>query len=218
MNMSLLFCRVPKTSLVLKTFILRVRMPIILRAFLLVYLSGIFFCTFPVWAQKKEPMTNKQQTIEQDGHEFDGGIGVWKTSLKRLLKPLSGSTEWAEYQGTTTVTRIWDGKASLAELVADGPAGRIEALALRLYNPASRQWSLNFASARGGAISIPAIGEFKRGRGEFYCQETYNERAILLKFVITIETPDSWTFEQSFSTDGGKTWELNWIAHDTRAK
>ena len=212
MNMLFRFCKTPPT----RTCVSRVQ--IILQATLLVYILGAFFSPLPGWAQKKEATTNKQETIKQDGHEFDSGIGIWKTSLKRLLKPLSGSTEWAEYQGTTTVTKVWGGKASLVELVADGPAGQIEALALRLYNPASRQWSLNFASAKGGTISTPAIGEFKNGRGEFYCQETYNERAILLKFVITIETPDTWHFEQSFSADGGKTWEANWIAHDTRAK
>jgi hypothetical protein len=67
-------------------------------------------------------------------------------------------------------------------------------------------------------MSIPAIGEFKNGKGEFYCQETYNEKAILLKFVIIIVTPDVWHYEQSFSANGGKTWEVNWIAEDTRIK
>jgi hypothetical protein len=28
--------------------------------------------------------------------------------------------------------------------------------------------------------------------------------------------PDSCHFEQAFSTDGGRTWEVNWIATDTR--
>jgi hypothetical protein len=36
--------------------------------------------------------------------------------------------------------------------------------------------------------------------------------------VITSLTPDSWRYEQSFSEDGGKTWEVNWIAIDTRVK
>ena len=218
MNMLLRICKTPSRRLILQTCVSRVSIKFILRPILLVCVLAIFCSSTPAWAQQKEATTKKQETIEQDGHEFVSGIGIWKTSLKRLLKPLSGSNEWAEYQGTTTVTKIWGGKASLVELIADGPAGRIEALALRLYNPASRQWSLNFASARGGTISTPAIGEFKNGRGEFYCQETYNERAILLRFVITIENPDSWHFEQSFSTDGGKTWEINWIAHDTRVK
>ena len=59
-------------------------------------------------------------------------------------------------------------------------------------------------------------GEFKNGHGEFFSQETLNERPILVRFVISDITPDSCRFEQAFSDDGGKTWEVNWIAIDTR--
>ena len=102
------------------------------------------------------------------------------------------------------------------ELEVDGPAGHIEGLSLRLYNPQSRQWSLNFSNSNGGTLSPLAIGEFKNGRGEFFSQETLNGRAIYVRFVISDITPTSCHFEQAFSDDGGKTWEINWIATDTR--
>ena len=153
----------------------------------------------------------------RDGqHDFDFEIGTWKTQLKRLVRPLSGSTTWAEYQGTTVVRKIWNGKANLVELLVEGPAGRIEGLNLRLYNPEARQWSLTFAGAGSGTLGVPAVGEFKNGRGEFYNQETFNGRSILVRFVISDITPTSCRFEQAFSDDGGKTWEVNWIAVDTR--
>jgi len=174
------------------------------------------------FAQSKssESKTTSQQTVKQrDGQkDFDFEIGTWKTHLKRLLNPLSGSTKWVEYEGTTVVRRVWNGRANLVELVVDGPAGHFEGLSLRLYNPQSRQWSLNFASINGGVMTAPTIGEFKNGRGEFYNQETYNERAIFVRFVISDITPNSCHFEQAFSDDGGKTWEVNWIATDTRVK
>ena len=156
---------------------------------------------------------------QRDGqHDFDFEIGTWKTHLRRLQRPLSGSTTWVEYEGTTVVRKVLDGRANLVELKVDGPAGRLEGLSLRLYNPQSRQWSLNFANISSGTLSPPTIGEFKDGRGEFYNQETYNNRAILVRFVIIKITQDQYRFEQSFSDDGGKTWELNWIATDTRSK
>lgn len=101
--------------------------------------------------------------------------------------------------------------------MADGPAGHFEGLNLRLYNPQSRQWSLNFANSSDGTLTQPAIGEFKNGCGEFYDQETLNGRAIYVRFLIAEITPDSCRFEQAFSVDGGKSWETNWIAIDTRA-
>jgi hypothetical protein len=116
------------------------------------------------------------------------------------------------------VRKVWNGRANLVELVADGPKGQFEGLNLRLYNPDAHQWSLNFANSAGGTLTQPTIGEFRNGRGEFYDQESFNGRAIFVRFIITQPSPDSCHFEQAFSDDGGKTWEINWIADDTRVK
>jgi len=164
--------------------------------------------------------TSVQHTpAERDGqHDFDFEIGTWKTHLRRLLHPLTGSTTWVEYEGITVVRKIWSGRANLLKLEVHGPKGHIEALSLRLYNSQSHQWSLNFANSNGGTLSQPTIGGFKDGRGEFFDQETLNGRAILVRFLISDITPNSAHFEQSFSDDGGKSWEVNWIATDTRVK
>jgi hypothetical protein len=169
--------------------------------------------------QNLEASKSSLQQTERDGqHDFDFEIGTWKTHLRRLVHPLTGSTTWVEYEGTTVVRKVWNGHANLIELEADGPGGHFEGLNLRLYNPESHQWSLNFANSKGGGMSQPTIGEFKNGRGEFFDQETLNGRAVLVRFVISDITPNSCRFEQAFSEDGGKTWEVNWIATDTRVK
>jgi len=149
-------------------------------------------------------------------HDFDFEIGTWKTHLRRLQHPLTGSTAWLEYDGTSTVRKIWGGKANLVELDAVGPAGHIAGLSLRLYNPQSHQWSLNYANAAGGALGVPTVGAFRDGRGEFYDQEEFGGRMILVRNVWSDITPGGCRFEQAFSQDGGKTWEVNWIATDTR--
>jgi len=161
--------------------------------------------------------SDQDHATERDGqHDFDFEIGRWKTHLKRLVHPLTGSTTWMEYEGTTVVRKIWNGRANLVELEVDEPNSHIEALSLRLYHPDSHQWSLNFASSGGGALGVPTVGEFKDGRGEFFDQETLNGRAIYVRFVISDITPDSCRFEQAFSDDAAKTWEVNWVATDTR--
>src|SRR5215207_3957137 len=130
------------------------------------------------------PGTSAQPApAERDGqHDFDFEIGTWRTQLSRLQRSLTGSTTWVKYEGTTVVRKVWNGRANLVELVADGPAGHFEGLSLRLYNPQSRQWSLNFAGGNSGAMSPPVIGAFKNGRGEFYGRETFNGRAIFVRF------------------------------------
>lgn len=181
-------------------------------------LCGVLVALRSLPGQAQSPVGDPASARESgDGQrDFDFEIGEWRTRLARLQEPLSGSTAWVEYEGTTVVRKVWGGDANLVELDVEGPAGRIRGLSLRLYDPRSRQWSLHFANRRDGVLVEPAIGEFVGGRGEFYSQESFGGRAILVRFVITVVTPDSVRFEQSYSADGGRSWEANWIATDTR--
>jgi hypothetical protein len=155
----------------------------------------------------------------RDGqNDFDFDIGVWNTHLKRLIHPLTGSTTWVELDGKTVVRKIWDGGANLAELETDAASGHLQVISLRLYDPTARQWSLNTANVKVGTLGVPTVGEFKNGRGEFYDQESFNGKTILVRNVWSDISADSCRFEQAFSEDGGKTWEVNWIAVDTRVK
>jgi hypothetical protein len=187
-------------------------------------LCGVLVIALPhegLAQQKTDSTVVRLQAGDKDRggqRDFDFHIGSWKTHVERLQRPLTGSTSWVEYDGTTVVRKVWNGDANLVELDVSGPAGRIEGLSLRLYNPDTRQWSLNFASKAGGEMTPPTIGAFKNGRGEFYSNEKLGERPIVVRFVISDITPNSIRFEQAFSADGGKTWETNWIATDTRAK
>jgi len=137
--------------------------------------------------------------------------------MKRLQHPLTGSTTWVEYQGTDVVRKVWDGRANFGEVELDGPAGHLEFLTLRLYNPESHQWSMNISSSASGVLSPPAIGRFEGGHGEFTDQEDYGGRSILVRFEVSVFSATSCRFEQFFSADGGKTWELNLIVDETLA-
>ncbi len=153
------------------------------------------------------------QSHGDGAHDFDWDIGTWKTHQRRLLHPLTGSTTWVEYSGTDVVRALWDG-ANEGRIEADGPAGHLEILTLRLYSPDSHQWSIVFASHAAGGLSPPVIGEFAGGRGDFYSQEPYAGRTILVRFSVSDITRESCHFEQAFSPDGGKTWESNFIVEE----
>lgn len=195
-------------------------MPSRCRAFLscLAIMGLLYLPVAPAGARAPQAAKAGAETPRDGQHDFDFEIGTWRTHLKRLAHPLSGSSEWVEYEGVTTVRKVWNGRANLVELTADGPDGHFEGLNLRLYNPRSRQWSLNFANSSGGTLGRPTIGRFVDGRGEFYDQEDFDGRAIFVRFVITPLDADTIRFEQAFSDDGGKTWEINWVATDTRMK
>ena len=155
----------------------------------------------------------------RDGQkDFDWEIGIWTTKVKVRRNPLSGAApDWAEYEGTSVVKPLMQGRANFVELSVGGARGRIEGGSLRLYNPKARQWNVNFASLGNGLLTPPVFGSFdSRGRGLFYGQDTLDGRAILVRFIITQVSPREARFEQAFSTDGGQSWEDNWIAVDTR--
>ena len=164
-------------------------------------------------SRKSPGLTTSPQPVSEENRQgdFDFNLGRWKTHVTRLKNPLTGSTAWVEYDGTSFVRPVWNGRASLFELEVDGPAGHIEGVGLRLYNPESHQWSLNWANSADGAITKPMIGQFKNGRGQFFDQELFNGRSIFARNGFSDITPESSRFEQAFSDDGGQTWETNWI-------
>ena len=169
-------------------------------------------------AQNSEASKKSSQPEVRDGQrDFDFEEGAWKIHLKRLLHPLTGSTSWVEFDGKSVTRKVWEGKAWLEEFETDGSTGHIEGMTLRLYNPKSHQWSLYWANGKDGSLSMPpTVGEFRNGVGEFYDQEMFDGRAIFVRYVWSQITPNSAHFEQSFSDDGGKTWEVTWITDQTR--
>jgi hypothetical protein len=169
-------------------------------------------------AVKAQTTAPTARAVQRDGqHDFDFELGTWKIHLKRLQNPLAGSNSWVEFDGTSVTRKVWDGRSQLEEFEVDSPTGHIEGLTLRLYNLKTHQWSLYWANSKNGAISGPPnVGEFKNGHGEFFCQDTINDKAILVRYVWSDITPNTAHFEQSYSDDGGKTWEVNWITDQTR--
>ncbi len=154
----------------------------------------------------------------RDGQrDFDFELGTWHTHLM-YRAPLDSTATWIEYSGTSVVSALLGGRANVVELDVSGPSGRITGMNLRLYDAQAREWSLNFASGRSGALSPPVRGAFRDGRGEFIGLEEHEGRAVLVRFVIQPITADSIRFEQSYSGDHGRTWIPNWIATDARRR
>jgi hypothetical protein len=168
-------------------------------------------------AEASQAPNQKTATARDGQRDFDFELGSWKIHLKRLVNPLSGSTKWIEFDGTSVTRKVWDGRAQIEEFETDGAAGHVEGLTLRLYNPKSQQWSLYWANSKDGSMGGPPnVGDFRDGVGNFYCIDTYNGKMVLVRYEWSKITPTSAHFEQSYSEDGGKTWEANWITDQTR--
>ena len=163
--------------------------------------------------------TSQQQPPRDGTHDFDFLIGNWKAHVRRLPDRLVGSTTWIEYDGISNHKKILDSNANFEEFEVNNPEKHlhIKGQTLRLYNPDSHQWSIYTLDLDKGVLNLPpVVGQFTGNRGEFYDQEQYKGRSILVRYVWLNISPKSARMEQSFSPDGGKTWETNWICELTR--
>mgnify|MGYP001547742514 FL=1 len=153
----------------------------------------------------------------RDGaRDFDFLFGRWRVHNRRLRQPLTGSGEWDEFDGTSVVRPLWDGRANYEEWEADAPGGRMRAVSLHLYDPESEEWSLHWATRESGRVGVPTVGRFTGARGEFHDQERHDGRAIFIRITWEPRGDRACRFEQSYSADGGRTWETNWIMDFTR--
>ncbi|MGA8865539.1 MAG: hypothetical protein WB510_01145 [Candidatus Sulfotelmatobacter sp.] len=186
----------------------------------LIFLLLCLLCTpfVPAQTDSKAAKSGKQTAdAERDGqHDFDFELGSWKIHLKRRLHPLTGSNTWVEFDDTSVTRKLWDGRAQIEEFETDGAAGHVEGLTLRTYNRQTHDWRLYWSNSTDGVVVVPQIGKFKDGIGEFYAQDTLDGKTILVRFIWSKTDSGVPHFEQSFSEDWGKTWEVNWITDQTR--
>jgi len=148
----------------------------------------------------------------RDGsHDFDFLLGHWKTHYRRMRHPLSGSQSWYAFEGTSNVNSLLGGGADIEDGSLEGPRGRYQGLTLRMYDPKTHEWNLFWGTAKTGLGLPPQVGHFSdNGLGDFFCDDVYDGKAIIVRYEWSRHNAQHPYFEQAFSTDRGKTWEVNW--------
>ena len=148
-------------------------------------------------------------------NNFDWFVGTWTSEQRRLRAVLAGSDEWYEFPGTHTSWSVLDGAGNVDEAVF--PTLGFSGVTLRLYDAASDEWSLYWASSRSGLSLPPVVGRFDDdGRGVFTGPDAYDGTPIEVRYLWVDITPATARWEQAFSVDDGATWETNWVAEFTR--
>ncbi|GAA4535516.1 MULTISPECIES: hypothetical protein [Nonomuraea] len=149
-------------------------------------------------------------------NDFDFLAGTWNVANRRLVKRLAGSDDWEEFPGVSTSTRHFGGAANFDEI--HFPTLGYSGLTLRLYEPATRLWSIYWSSSRTGTLDLPPmVGGFDGDRGRFYADELHEGTPVRSRFLWTVLGPDACRWEQALSADGERTWETNWTMDFTRA-
>ena len=186
----------------------------------LVYLPLLILIVIPMGLLQAQTISNPANLPQRDGsHDFDFLIGNWKAHVRRLPDRLNNSNIWIEYDGFSNHKKLLDSDANFEEfdVTSTDKKLRIKAQTLRLYNLTSHQWSIYLVDVNNGTLGLPpVVGQFTGNRGEFFDQEDFKGRAILVRYVWLNTSPTSARMEQSFSSDGGKIWEVNWICELSR--
>jgi hypothetical protein len=67
-------------------------------------------------------------------------------------------------------------------------------------------------------LDPPVFGSFENGLGIFEGEDTFEGRPIRVRFTWSRVATPAPRWEQSFSADGGESWELNWVMDFMRAE
>ena len=153
-------------------------------------------------------------------HDFDLRAGEWVSHHRRLKERLAGSHEWVEFDGTQSFRLLMDGYANEDENVLNLPNGEYKGVTLRAYDSKTGQWAIWWLDGRTpfGDLDPPVKGRFVNGVGTFYSNDTLRGKPVRVRFVWSNITADAAHWEQAFSPDRGKTWEVNWVADFKRQR
>jgi hypothetical protein len=172
------------------------------------------------------PESGTAAAMHDGGHDFDFVIGDWKAHLRRRIDPKTGVTAstpgqgvWVDYYGISNHKKVLGTNANLEEFDVTDSKNNLhyKGQTLRMYNPASKQWSIYGLDLDKGEIAPSALtGNFTGKAGTFYHQEERGGRIMLVRYVWTDKGPKAAVMVQSFSPDGGKTWDANWICELSR--
>jgi hypothetical protein len=183
-------------------------------------LGGLALAALAAGARAAPPATRpgEDPALTAHRHDFDWLVGSWKVRHHRLKGRLVGSTEWEDFDGTSKLWLTLDGLGTVDDNLLELPGGTYRAVGIRAFDPKTSQWAIWWLDGRNPSqIDVPVRGGFKDGVGTFEADDTLNGKPIRVRFEWSRITKNSAHWEQAFSPDGGRTWEVNWRMDFTRA-
>ncbi|MEU1231732.1 hypothetical protein [Streptomyces sp. NPDC005828] len=142
--------------------------------------------------------------------------GKWRVHNRRLADFLDPESGWKEFVGHTTGRLFRDGRAHVDEIVF--PSEGFSGLTLRLYEPETGEWTLNWSDSRTGRLDPPVRGRFAAdGTGEFHGTDSSAGRPVRVRFRWSGITADAARWEQAFAPLDTDAWVTNWVMDFSRA-
>lgn len=169
-------------------------------------LSGCICCVASARATTPE--------VRDGSHDFDFLYGSWLMHNRRLKSPWLSSHDWATFDSTDEARPLPGGLGNDDFYRASYPQRGFVGMTIRLYDPATGLWRLYWIDNwhSHGVVAAPNIGRWHGNVGIF------DDPTLRLEGKPSVDRY-TWTkfddhskiaahFEESISTDGGKTWKV----------
>lgn len=193
-----------------------------MKGFRAVYLATLVVSAFAlnptVHASQDTPKAMQGKPNLSGLHDFDFLQGNWTSHHRKLKERLANSHDWEEFDGTLSMRELLDGHANVDDNVFKTAEGTYRGVGLRSYDPKTAQWAIWWLDGRDpfGQLDPPVKGHFENGIGTFYSTDTLRGKPVRVRFIWSKITKTTAHWEQAYSADDGKTWEVNWIMDFTR--
>lgn len=146
-----------------------------------------------------------------DADDFSFLIGSWRVHHHRLKRRGAGEDSWADFEGTCRAWPLLGGAGNVDDNVLHAPSGSYRAVTVRRKDAASGLWSIWWLDERSPGFDPPVKGSFKDGIGSFYGDDTFEGKPIRVRFVWSHSGANQARWEQAFSWDQERHWEVNWV-------
>ena len=173
----------------------------------------------PTERSLKQDGTRYQYRLDLTGdvHDFDFLDGRWEMVNRRLVKRGVGSNEWDVFPASVRAYVMLGGVTNVDEVTF--PTKGWSGTTFRHFDKEKRQWSIWWVNSRDGKMQGSAqVGGFDGDVGLFYGDDIDEGRPVRVVYKWTRVGPDGARWEQAFSYDDGKSWEVNWEMQFTRAE
>jgi hypothetical protein len=147
-----------------------------------------------------------------NAHDYDFIIGQHRVLHKKLAERLKNSSSWMDVKGSKVTEKILGGIGNIEQhFLTDNAGAPVEAIAVRIFNPATRLWSLYWADSKNGTLDPPLVGSFEGNLGTFFGRDSVDGQEVLVQFQYDRSDPEKPIWGQAFSDDNGNSWEWNWF-------
>jgi hypothetical protein len=170
---------------------------------------GLALLAFAVGSTSVQSASAQQPApcVAPEFRQLDFWLGEWDLTWPAPGDSLGG-------KGTNRIEKILDGCVIQENFSGDGPRALV-GHSVSTYSVQEKKWKQTWVDNQGGYLAL--TGELKDGEMILGRQGTGPDgKPLQARMVFFHIKPDSFDWCWEASTDGGKTWQVNWPIHYSR--